>query len=130
MQTALETIARKHLNLDTLDTRNSGALDFREQAVWQVRAALEAAYAAGVASVAQPRRWGSLSPIQAAKAADVPFDDALILQSANTRLLSSAALGRLDLNGLARNELASRGLDQTGRWVGFDKATRLAAKGR
>lgn len=40
-------IAEQVLNLDTLDTRNSDDLDFRDLAVWNIRAALEAAYDAG-----------------------------------------------------------------------------------
>ena len=41
-------IAITHLNLETLDTRNSDHQDFHERAVWQIRAALEAAYQAGL----------------------------------------------------------------------------------
>jgi hypothetical protein len=43
-------IAKEILGLETLDTRNSDSLDFSEQAVWTLRAALEAAYTAGLAS--------------------------------------------------------------------------------
>ena len=45
-------IAAKHLNLDTLDERGSDRLDFHELLVGSIRDALEAAYAAGAASVA------------------------------------------------------------------------------
>ena len=44
---ALTEIATQILNLETLDTRNSDRLDFHELSVWGVKAALEAAYAAG-----------------------------------------------------------------------------------
>jgi len=47
---AVARIAKEVLGLETLDTRSSDALDFSEQAVWTLRAALEAAYAAGLAS--------------------------------------------------------------------------------
>jgi hypothetical protein len=50
---AVARIAQEVLGLATLDTRSSDALDFSEQAVWQLRAALEAAYAAGAASGAK-----------------------------------------------------------------------------
>lgn len=40
-------IAKKHLRLETLETRNRDSLDFRDQAVWSIEAALEAAYEAG-----------------------------------------------------------------------------------
>lgn len=41
-------IAKRHLFLQTLETRNSDSLDFHEVAVWSVRDALEAAFKAGV----------------------------------------------------------------------------------
>lgn len=44
---ALASIAKITLELDTLDTRNSDGLDFKEQAVWQIKWALEQAYLAG-----------------------------------------------------------------------------------
>lgn len=47
MNEVLAAIARR-LGFDSLETRNSDRLDFREVAVWQVHEALEAAYAAGV----------------------------------------------------------------------------------
>lgn len=43
-------IAAEKLGLETLETRNSDRLDFSEQAVWTLRAALEAAYEAGLAA--------------------------------------------------------------------------------
>lgn len=43
----LAEIARKALNIKTLDTRNSDGLDFHEVAVWEVKAALKAAFEAG-----------------------------------------------------------------------------------
>lgn len=44
----LFAIARIHLNIDTLETRYSDRLDFHDCAVWCIRAALTAAYDAGV----------------------------------------------------------------------------------
>jgi len=46
MKKTLERIAKEHLFLDTLETRRCSD-DFKEQAVWSIRAALEAAYKAG-----------------------------------------------------------------------------------
>lgn len=43
----LEEIAREKLGVETLETRNSDRLDFVELSVWQLKAALEAAYVAG-----------------------------------------------------------------------------------
>ena len=42
----IETIAKKLLDFNTLETTRTGS-DFREVAVWSVREALEAAYEAG-----------------------------------------------------------------------------------
>jgi len=39
-------LARK-LQIETLETRNSDRLDFHDLAVWEVKAALEAAFEAG-----------------------------------------------------------------------------------
>lgn len=40
-------IAKEHLFLDTLETRNSDSLDFSDQAIWNIKAALEAAVSVG-----------------------------------------------------------------------------------
>ena len=60
MDKTIAAIAREHLHLETLDTRNSDSLDFRDQAVWSIKAALEAAYRAGAeaAEQARPPRLG------------------------------------------------------------------------
>jgi len=42
-----EQIAKDHLHIDNLETQNLDRLDFHEVAVWNIRAALEAAYNAG-----------------------------------------------------------------------------------
>jgi len=44
-------IAQQILDLETLETRNSDSLDFKEQAVWSIKKALEQAYKAGQESV-------------------------------------------------------------------------------
>ena len=41
-------IAQQHLDVETLETRRSDRLDFHDLAVWSIKAALEAAYQAGV----------------------------------------------------------------------------------
>ncbi len=43
----LADLARKHLGIATLETRNSDRLDFHELSVGQIKAALKAAYEAG-----------------------------------------------------------------------------------
>ncbi len=50
LTTLLTRIAREHLGIETLETRRSDRLDFREVAVWCVKDALLAAYHAGVKS--------------------------------------------------------------------------------
>ena len=44
----LTEIAKKHLNLETLKTRNSDSLDFHDVAVWSLKDALQEAYEAGL----------------------------------------------------------------------------------
>ena len=44
----LTEIAQKHLNLETLETRNSDSLDFHDIAVWTLKEALQEAYEAGL----------------------------------------------------------------------------------
>lgn len=51
MTDALNKIAAELLGLETLETRKMDDLDFSDQAVWSIKAALEAAFAAGAASV-------------------------------------------------------------------------------
>ena len=43
----LEKIAAEILKVDTLEAKNSDALDFHELSVWRLKDALEAAYRAG-----------------------------------------------------------------------------------
>lgn len=43
----LTEIAKKHLNLETLETRNSDSLDFHDVAVWSLKKALQEAYEEG-----------------------------------------------------------------------------------
>ena len=50
MNETLADIAKRLLHLETLEARNMDSLDFHDLAVWQLRAALEAAYRAGAAS--------------------------------------------------------------------------------
>lgn len=52
-------------------------------------------------------------------------DEVGFIQLATSRVLAAVARGELDLNQLAREELASRGQDLNGIWVGFDRAAEL-----
>ena len=54
MNDILTLIAKKHLNLETLDTRNNDELDFSDQSVWGIKAALQEAL---------PKRWASLGAV-------------------------------------------------------------------
>ena len=53
-----------------------------------------------------------------------PFtvDDVGFIQIAETKVLAAVARGEIDLNRIAREELAARGLGIHGEWVGFEKA--------
>lgn len=46
------------------------------------------------------------------------------LQLADTAVLAAVARGEIDLNRLARETLAGRGMDADGKWVGFEEAAR------
>ena len=48
--TILTEIAAKHLKIETLEEQGLDSQDFHDVAVWNIRAALEAAFAAGKAS--------------------------------------------------------------------------------
>ena len=52
-------------------------------------------------------------------------DEIGFIQTALTKVLAAAARGELDLNRLAREELAARGLDDKGTWVGFPRAKQI-----
>jgi hypothetical protein len=53
-------------------------------------------------------------------------DPGAVLQIADTELLCMVARGEVDLNAVARQELANRGLNRKGQWVGFPEAAALA----
>ncbi len=46
-------------------------------------------------------------------------------QTMHTELLAQFASGRLNPVEYARKEMANRGLDERGKWVGFEKAAQL-----
>ena len=52
-------------------------------------------------------------------------DELGFFQTALTKVLAAAARGEIDLNRLAREELAARGLDNQGIWVGFPRAKQI-----
>jgi hypothetical protein len=56
-----------------------------------------------------------------------PFtvDEIGFIQIAPTKVLAAAARGEIDLNRIAREELASRGLGLNGEWVGFSGAKKI-----
>jgi hypothetical protein len=66
--------------------------------------------------------------LMADRANSAPLPDALnprfIFSLTRSELLVDAIKGRLDLDRLARRELANRGLDASGKWVGFAEARR------
>lgn len=50
MTDQLTIIAQQHLRIESLERRNHDRLDFHDLAVWQIRQALEAAYAVGLSN--------------------------------------------------------------------------------
>jgi hypothetical protein len=53
------------------------------------------------------------------------IDEIGFIQITDTKVLAAVARGELDLNRIAREELAARGLDLNGVWVGFEKAREI-----
>ena len=53
-----------------------------------------------------------------------PFsvDEIGFIQIADTKVLAAVARGEIDLNRIAKEELAARGLGLHGEWVGFKAA--------
>lgn len=50
------------------------------------------------------------------------IDEVGFIQLATSKVLVAVVRGELDLNRLAREELAARGQDSNGVWVGFKRA--------
>jgi hypothetical protein len=55
----LQSIAAEHMYIDTLNTRHSDRLDFHEVSVWNLKAALQAAFDAGRADAANQANHAS-----------------------------------------------------------------------
>jgi hypothetical protein len=76
-----------------------------------------------VASAETSARPGGHPMQQPTTSSDLGEHDELgFMQLADTAVLARVARGEIDLNALARRELAHRGCDDTGRWVGFAAA--------
>ena len=56
-----------------------------------------------------------------------PFtvDEIGFIQIADAKILAAVARGEIDLNRIAREEMAARGLGLHGEWVGFQKARQI-----
>lgn len=52
-------------------------------------------------------------------------DELGFIQIASAKILTAVVRGTIDLNLLAREELASRGVDHGGKWVGFKEARKI-----
>ncbi|MGP8214228.1 MAG: hypothetical protein ACLQQ4_01560 [Bacteroidia bacterium] len=53
------------------------------------------------------------------------LDPRYIFNMTATQLLAEALKGDFDITYLIKRQLANRGLDRDGKWVGFDKAKEL-----
>ena len=60
--------------------------------------------------------------IKTTKKMDYDADKFGGIQLLNNDVLTAVARGDLDLNQIALNHLAGRGLDENGAWIGFEKA--------
>ncbi len=48
-----------------------------------------------------------------------------IMNNFSNEMLSSIVLGRVDMNKMVRQELVNRGLNLDGKWIGFDRASKV-----
>jgi len=55
-------------------------------------------------------------------AGNFTVDEIGFIQIADAKVLAAVARGEIDLNRIAREELAARGLGLNGEWVGFKNA--------
>ena len=118
----IQKIAAEHFNVETLKVRNSDSLDFHDVFVGSMASALEAAFDAG-AGAGMDR---TLAECKKADAAGLEEGNPrFALQTLGSDILAMAARGEIDLNALARMDLAARGLDADGQWVGFEKAAEI-----
>lgn len=53
------------------------------------------------------------------------YDQLSFLQSLPIALVAAIARGDIDVQQMAREELAARGVDENGAWVGFAAASRI-----
>ena len=53
------------------------------------------------------------------------YDQLSFLQTLTIPMVAAIARGDIDVQQLARKELASRGVDMSGKWIGFDAANAL-----
>ncbi|MGP8214265.1 MAG: hypothetical protein ACLQQ4_01745 [Bacteroidia bacterium] len=53
------------------------------------------------------------------------LDPRYIFNMTATQLLTEALKGEFDITYLIKRQLANRGLDREGKWIGFDKAKEL-----
>lgn len=56
---------------------------------------------------------------------ELSVDEVGFIQTATLKALTAVASGKLDLNRLALEELASRGMNHQGVWVGFEEAKKI-----
>jgi hypothetical protein len=53
------------------------------------------------------------------------LDPRYLFSLTHSQLLVEALKGEFDIRYMVRRELANRGLDNEGKWIGFDKAKKL-----
>lgn len=116
-------IAREHLGLRTLEAQGNDGADFKEHAVWQIKKAIEAAYAAGVETALQAAQEAEEHAAEAApeKEKHQPTPDIwLVIQSGK----ETTALAAFDTHAEAMEEAEERaeknnaqGVTDTAIWV-------------
>lgn len=67
----------------------------------------------------------SRTAAEAAEATGLPIDETLIYSLVHMDVLLAIAAGKIDARALAAEELANRGVNEAGKWVGFEDAARI-----
>lgn len=62
------------------------------------------------------------TPIKKVRKIEYDADEFGHIQCMDTATLCKIARGEVDLNQIAINHLAQRGIDENGRWIGFEKS--------
>ena len=92
----LAAIAKKHLSIDVLDSRQSDQLDFHDLAAWSIEQALEAAFQAGYDAAEEQRAaWKEqlLQQMQNSNGAELTYSGQAIFKEVLAAMQDAEEMG-------------------------------------